>query len=52
MIANADFVAGYQTYPHVDMYETGHRVGQSLFRRSRRCRELGTRSWRYPNRSW
>ncbi|MGA9207111.1 MAG: M81 family metallopeptidase, partial [Terriglobales bacterium] len=32
MIANADLVAGYQTYPHVDIYETGHRVGQSLFR--------------------
>ena len=32
MIANADFVGGYQTYPHVDIYETGRRVGQALFR--------------------
>ncbi|MBI3373301.1 MAG: M81 family metallopeptidase [Betaproteobacteria bacterium] len=32
MIANADTVAGYQTYPHVDMYETGRRAGDALMR--------------------
>ena len=30
-IAMADVVAGYQTYPHVDMFETGHRAGRALF---------------------
>jgi microcystin degradation protein MlrC len=32
MIENADVVAGYQTYPHVDVYETGLRAGRALFR--------------------
>jgi microcystin degradation protein MlrC len=32
MVANADVVAGYQTYPHVDMYETGRRAGDALMR--------------------
>lgn len=32
MIDNADVVAGYQTYPHVDIYETGLRAGRALFR--------------------
>jgi microcystin degradation protein MlrC len=32
MIENADVVAGYQTYPHVDVYETGLRAGRPLFR--------------------
>ena len=28
--ANADVVAGYQTYPHIDVYETGERAGRAL----------------------
>ena len=27
MIENADIIAGYQTYPHIDIYETGIRAG-------------------------
>ena len=27
---NADAIAGYRTYPHIDMYETGERVGRIL----------------------
>ncbi len=30
IIENADVVAGYQTYPHVDVYETGRRVALPL----------------------
>ena len=30
MIANCTAIAGYTTYPHVDMYETGLRVGRIL----------------------
>src|SRR5690606_32710737 len=29
MVENADVVAGYQTYPHVDVYETGLRAGRA-----------------------
>lgn len=25
MLKNADFISGYQTYPHVDLYQTGYR---------------------------
>jgi microcystin degradation protein MlrC len=32
MIASATVVAGYQTYPHVDMYEAGRRARRALFR--------------------
>jgi microcystin degradation protein MlrC len=32
MIVHANVVAGYQTYPHVDMYETGRRAGDALVR--------------------
>jgi len=32
MVELAQVVAGYQTYPHVDMYETGQRAGQALLR--------------------
>ena len=32
IVANADLIAGYQTYPHVDVYETGLRAGNALFR--------------------
>jgi len=28
MVANATVIAGYQTYPHVDMYETGLKAGR------------------------
>jgi microcystin degradation protein MlrC len=31
MGANATVIAGYQTYPHVDMYETGLRAGRPIF---------------------
>jgi microcystin degradation protein MlrC len=31
MVENADVLAGYQTYPHVDVYETGLRAGRPLF---------------------
>jgi microcystin degradation protein MlrC len=24
-------IAGYQTYPHIDMYETGLRAGRAMF---------------------
>ena len=30
MVENADVLAGYQTYPHVDVYETGRRVALPL----------------------
>jgi microcystin degradation protein MlrC len=32
MVANATVITGYRTYPHVDMYETGRRCGQTLLR--------------------
>lgn len=32
MVDNADVVAGYQTYPHVDMHATGLRAGNALLR--------------------
>jgi microcystin degradation protein MlrC len=32
IVANATVIAGYQTYPHVDMYETGRRAGDALIR--------------------
>ena len=28
MLKNADFICGYQTYPHVDFYETGYRAAK------------------------
>lgn len=31
IIANADIVVGFKTYPHVDMYETGEHAGRLLF---------------------
>ncbi len=31
MAENATTLAGYQTYPHVDMYETGMRAGRPIF---------------------
>jgi microcystin degradation protein MlrC len=30
MGANASAIAGYQTYPHIDMHETGQRAGRAL----------------------
>jgi microcystin degradation protein MlrC len=32
MVQHASVVAGYQTYPHVDMYRTGRRAGEALMR--------------------
>jgi microcystin degradation protein MlrC len=32
MVEHADVVAGYQTYPHIDMYGTGRRAGDALVR--------------------
>jgi len=32
IVNNADVIAGYQTYPHVDVYETGLRAGSALLR--------------------
>ena len=32
MAANATVIAGYRTYPHIDMYETGRRAGEVLLR--------------------
>lgn len=31
MVASATAIAGFKTYPHVDMYETGERVGRIAF---------------------
>ena len=31
IVGNSDILAGYQTYPHVDVYETGLRAGHALF---------------------
>lgn len=28
MVRNADFICGYDTYPHVDIYETGYRAAK------------------------
>src|SRR5699024_5453803 len=30
IVANSDVVAGYHTYPHVDMFETGRRAARAL----------------------
>ncbi len=32
MVDSATVLAGYQTYPHVDLYETGLRAGRAIFR--------------------
>ena len=32
MVANCDIIAGYHTYPHIDMYETGERVARAFDR--------------------
>jgi microcystin degradation protein MlrC len=32
MIANATIVAGYRTYPHIDIYDTAKRAGEILLR--------------------
>lgn len=31
IVSNSTVIAGYRTYPHVDIYETGIRVGKYLF---------------------
>ena len=30
MVENCDVIAGYQTYPHIDLYETGMRAGKPI----------------------
>ena len=35
MIANATVVAGYRTYPHIDIYDTARRAGEILLRAMR-----------------
>jgi microcystin degradation protein MlrC len=30
IVGNTDIIAGYQTYPHVDVYETGMRAGRAF----------------------
>ena len=32
MVDNCTVIDGYRTYPHIDMYETGQRAAESLFR--------------------
>ena len=32
IVGNATAIAGFKTYPHVDMYETGDRVGRITLR--------------------
>ncbi|MFT7685952.1 MAG: microcystin degradation protein MlrC [Candidatus Azotimanducaceae bacterium] len=32
MVDNATLIAGYQTYPHIDIFETGERVGLALMK--------------------
>ncbi|MBO9328910.1 microcystin degradation protein MlrC [Achromobacter xylosoxidans] len=31
MVANADVIVSFKTYPHIDMYETGEHAGRLLF---------------------
>ncbi len=31
MVGNAEVIAGFKTYPHIDMYETGAHAGRLLF---------------------
>lgn len=33
VLQNADFICGYNTYPHLDQYTTGHRAGRFLMER-------------------
>jgi microcystin degradation protein MlrC len=35
IVTNADVIAGYHTYPHIDMFETGRRAGDILVRQIR-----------------
>lgn len=32
MVENSTLIAGYQTYPHIDTFETGERVGEALMK--------------------
>src|SRR3546814_20580501 len=32
MVENATVIAGYRTYPHIDMYDTEQRAGRTLLR--------------------
>ena len=40
MFRNADFLCGYQTYPHVDLYETGYRAARLAIRAMQGERQL------------
>lgn len=47
MVANADIIVGYKTYPHIDMYETGEHAARLLFDwLDRRCRPV--MAWAQP----
>lgn len=35
MVANCDVIAGYKTYPHIDMYEAGELAGSTVLRQLR-----------------
>lgn len=39
-IKNADFVTGYQTYPHVDFYETGYRAAKAGLTKIMKTKDL------------
>ncbi len=39
-VRNADFTAGYQTYPHVDIYETGYRAAKMGLSKIMKTRDL------------
>jgi microcystin degradation protein MlrC len=39
----ATVIAGYQTYPHVDMYETGLRAGNAILSKARPAQAFGFR---------
>ena len=42
--SNCDVIAGYQTYPHIDLYETGQRAAAALIARVRGDRQP-TMAW-------
>jgi microcystin degradation protein MlrC len=39
----ATVIAGYQTYPHIDMYETGQRAGKAILSKARPTMAFGHR---------
>jgi microcystin degradation protein MlrC len=44
MVENASVIAGYQTYPHIDMHETGLRAGRPILASLQGC-PLPTMVW-------